>query len=444
MLRLAQLTCAMAVITLWCSVTGASAQAARNFSSASTVDEVRRRIAEQPAKDSWWMVDGEAMAWNNKNLNRLFPTVNVYRAGPVSELERRPMPEIADFEVDTPSGSMRFADFLGSDLSTCMGMVVLHEGRIVFEDYPRMEPYERPIYWSVTKVLVSAVVSILEDRGRVDIDMPIETYLPQLLGSPYERITVRNILDMATGIDCSEEYYDRSSCFYGLMETTGEAHWDETSPDNPYVYIANLDVGSFAEQGASFEYGSINTYILGWLVEELTGMPFQDALTREIWAHIGAEGDAAILAPRFGVPMFAGGFLGRLRDFARFGLLYTPSYGVVSDRKIISDSHIELLKNGGRPELLANARWGASEAVKQKIVKHNIYQWDRVFANNDLYKGGWAGQGLLVNPDRDLVAVYVGYFNDDQSELDVLPRLRQVLNGVFGDTAGPERGESGF
>jgi CubicO group peptidase (beta-lactamase class C family) len=323
-----------------------------------------------------------------------------------------------------------------------MGMVILHQGKIVFEAYPRMEPYERPIYWSVTKVLVSAVVSILEDRAMVDIDKTIETYLPELAGSSYEGITVRNILDMATGIDCSEEYYDRSSCYYGLMETTGEAHWDETSPDNPYTYIANLAVGSFAEQGTSFEYASINTYILGWLVEELTGMPFQDAFSREIWTHIGAEGDAAILAPRFGVPMFAGGFLGRPRDLARFGLLFTPSYGVVSDRKIISDDHIDFLKNGGRPELLANARWGASDAVRNKIVKHNVYQWDRVFANNDLYKGGWAGQGLLVNPDRDLVAVYVGYYNDDQSELSVLPRLRQVLNGTFGEPDGPEQDEA--
>jgi len=73
------------------------------------------------------------------------------------------------------------------------------------------------------------------------------------------------------------------------------------------------------------------------------------------------------------------------------------------------------------------------EELKQGIAKHNVYQWDLVFTNNDLFKGGWAGQGLLVNPDRDLVAVYVGYFNEDQSELSVLPRLRQVLNGVFGE-----------
>lgn len=131
--------------------------------------------------------------------------------------------------------------------------------------------------------------------------------------------------------------------------------------------------------------------------------------------------------------MFAGGFLGRLRDVARFGLLFTPSYLVVTDKKIISDQHIEMLKNGGRSELLANARWGAPDELAQGIAKHNVYQWDMVYTNNDVYKGGWAGQGLLVNPDRDLVAVYTGYFNEDQSELSVLPRLRQVLNGVFGE-----------
>jgi len=238
---------------------------------------------------------------------------------------------------------------------------------------------------------------------------------------------------MATGVDCSEEYYDKTSCYYRLMETTGEAHWDDESADNPYEYIAGLKVGRYAAQGTSFEYGSINTYILGWLVEKLTGMPFQDAFSREIWTRIGTESDAAFLAPRYGVPLFAGGFLGRLRDVARFGLLFTPSYSVVTDQKIISDHHIETLRNGGRPELLANARWGAPDELAHGIAKHNVYQWDMVYSNNDVYKGGWAGQGLLVNPDRDLVAVYTGYFNGDQSELSVLPRLRQVLNGVFGD-----------
>jgi CubicO group peptidase (beta-lactamase class C family) len=122
--------------------------------------------------------------------------------------------------------------------------------------------------------------------------------------------------------------------------------------------------------------------------------------------------------------------MARMRDVARFGLLYTPSYRLVTDEKIISDRLVELIRNGGNPDLLENARGGSG---RPDNVKHNVYQWDLVYANNDFFKGGWGGQGLLVNPDRDLVVVYTGYFKKDYSEVNPLPLLRAVLEGVFGD-----------
>jgi len=405
------------------------------FQSSSTVDQVREQIQRLPKGDIWWSVNGEDMAWNARNLQRIHPTVNVYREGQVRELGYNMMPAIADHKVDTPSGPMRFEDFLDSDFSTSMGVVVVHRGKIVFEHYARMQPYEKPTMWSVSKVLVASIVSILEDRGLVDIDQPIETYLPEMSKSAYAGTTVRNILDMASGIECPEEYYDRTSCFNILMQAMGETWWDSKSPDNPYTYLAGLKAEHYAEQGTSFDYGSVNTDILGWMVEKITGMPFQDALSREIWTQIGMESDAAYVAPRFGVPHWDGGFLARMRDMARFGLLFTPSYSVVSDTRIISEQHIETLLNGGRPELLANARYPGWKKWTHEAdqVKHNVYQWDLVWNNGDIYKGGWAGQGLLVNPLRDLVAVYTGYFKDDEhSEISVLPHLRDVLNGVFG------------
>jgi CubicO group peptidase (beta-lactamase class C family) len=195
--------------------------------------------------------------------------------------------------------------------------------------------------------------------------------------------------------------------------------------------LASLDVGRWAEQGTGFDYSGTNTFVLGWLVEKITGMPFQDALTREIWSRMGAEADASIYAARYGIPLTSGGLLAKPRDVARFGLLFTPSYRVVSDEKILSDRYIEILTDGGNPKLLRNSRFGAAVPTD---VKHNVYQWDRVFTNNDVYKGGWAGQGLLVNPDRDLVAVYVGYSKDDtNSEMGALRPLRQVLEAVFGE-----------
>ena len=138
----------------------------------------------------------------------------------------------------------------------------------------------------------------------------------------------------------------------------------------------------------------------------------------------------SFFAARYGIALSTGGFLAKPRDMARFGLLFTPSYKIVTDEKIISDRYLDIILNGGRPELLRNGR---NPGPANETIKHNVYQWDRVFKNNDVYKGGWAGQGLMFNPDRDLVVVYVGYMKDDTaSEMSVLTPLRKILDELYG------------
>jgi len=400
-----------------------------DFNPASSSDAVRNQIAKLPIDDVWWNVYGEDQAWNFKNLHRFMPTVNVYRRGQVRLLLERPLPNIVTQLVDTPNGNMGFKAFLDSDESKTMGIVVLHQGDVVFEHYPRQQPYEKPIYWSVTKVLVSALVGILEDRGQIDVSLPISQYLPQLAESDFASITVRNLLDMATGLNCPEEYVDKTSCYYQYSTTIGDGFWTDASGRSPYTMIASLKPGVLQPQGEIFQYSGVNTFILSWLVEELMGMPFQDALSKEIWQHIGAEADAGLLAPRYGVPNTHGGLLAQLRDVARFGLLYTPSYNKVSDRKIISDRVVQLIRNEGNPKLWHKARIAN---MLPSDFSHSAYQWDAVYSNHDFYKGGWAGQGLLVNPDKDIVVVFTGYATDeDESQPDLLPILRQMLNSIF-------------
>ena len=392
-----------------------------------TPARVREQMRKLPGDDIWWTVNGEDMAWNFRNLHLIFPTAKVYRNGPVRPLTRRPMDEIADFPVDTPEGPTPFGEFIESEQSTAMGIVVLHEGDIVFERYPRMQEYEQPIYWSTSKVFAGALVRILEERGLVDVNRAVDEYIPALGGSAFAGTKIRHILDMATGLDCADEYEDTDSCYYRYSMSIGDGFRAGDAPDNPYDFAAGLQAARIAPPGQKFSYSGLNTFILAWLVEELTGMPFQDAFTKEIWYHIGAESDAAYIAPRYGIPVTHGGFVSRMRDLARFGLLFTPSYTVVSDRRIISDAHLELLRNGGDPSLLRNA--GLDEAG----VRHNVYQWDAIFENDTFFKGGWAGQGLIVNPTRDTVAVFTSYFkDDDQSEVDLESKLFEVLDGVFG------------
>ena len=391
------------------------------------VMEHHRRV---PTDDIWWTVTGDEMAWMHRHASELFPTVEVYRGGPVRELEYEPLDELAQASVVTPGGPMPFSTFIRSDHSTAMGVVVLHKGKIVFEDYPRMQEYEKPIYWSTAKMFTGAVIRLLEERGQVDVSKPIEHYVPRLAGSVFAGTTVRNVLDMALGVDCYEEYEDRDSCYYRYSMAIGDGFRSEDAPDNPYDFMTTVHVERTAPQGEKFVYSGGTTFLLQWLVEEVTGFPFQDSITREFWQHIGAENDAEFIAYRYGIALAHGGFLAKTRDLARFGLLYTPSYAVVSDKQIISDAHIDLLLSGGRSHLLRNA--GVPE---DSPIKHNVYQWDRVDENGYIYKGGWGGQGLIVNPEKDVVAVFSSYFKDDYSEVPLDEALLGVMNEVFGDEA---------
>jgi CubicO group peptidase (beta-lactamase class C family) len=399
------------------------------FVSSSSVETVRAQIAKLPTDDVWWNVYGEDQAWNFKNLHRFMPTVNVYREGQVRTLAQRPMSDIPNQIVDTPIGSMGFKDFLDSDKSTTMSVVILHKGDVVFEYYPNQQPYEKPIYWSATKALVAALVGILADRGQVDITQPISHYLPRLKDSDYANITVRNLLDMAAGVSCPEEYFDQTSCYYKYSVTIGDGYWTQDSPDSPYDMLATLKPGIAAPQGTQYQYSGVNAFILSWLVEDIMNMPFQDAVSKEIWSKMGAESDASILAPRYGVPIAHGGLLARSRDVARFGLLYTPSHTKISDSQIISDRMIDLILNDKNPNLTLKAN---KAGQLPPDFSHSGYLWDAVYTNDDFYRAGWAGQGLLINPTKDVVAVYTGYAIDPQeSQPDLLPILRQVLNNVF-------------
>lgn len=398
---------------------------ADEFEPAYTMDEVLEHQRKVPSDLHWWAVTGPEMGWMHKNTQSLFPSVPVYRAGQVRELNRRPMAEIADFVVQTPKGEMRFEDMLSDDQSTAMGVVVLHKGDVVFESYPRMKDYEKIIYWSVTKVFAGTIVRLLEERGLVDISEPIETYIPDLSESSFAGTTVRSFLDHASGLDCDENYEDPQSCYYRYSMAIGDNVRDETAVDNPYDYFINADVARLREQGLAFRYSGANNFILAWLVQEVTGYPFQDMVTKEFWQHIGAESDAGFFAYRYGIAVSHGGFQSRMRDLARFGLLFTPSAAVVTDKQIISEEFMDALRNDANPNLVRERRDGLSS--------YPLYQWNVIDSGGWIEHGGWGGQGLFISPSRDVVAVFTSYTKPDYSQIDMSVVLFDVLNTVFSE-----------
>ena len=422
-------------IILWLPLNSYSQIKDSSFVSPSGVKEIKEQLKKLPKKNIWWTINGMDMAWNNKNLHQILTTVNVYRSGPVSVLDYNLANNINTTEVNTPVGLMNFQTFIDHDKSTVMGVVIAHKGKIIFEHYPRMEEHEKPIYWSVSKVLPATLLRIYEERKQLDVSKPIDFYLKELKDTSYAGIRIRNILDMASGLDCSDNYETFESCYYLYSMSIGDGFRTEDAEDTPYDFVINTKIERNAPQGEIFSYSGVDTFVLAWLVEELSGMPYQDALSKEIWNKIGAESDASFIAPRYGIPISHGGFLANMRDMIRFGLLFTPSYKTVSEEKIISDDHIDLILTKGNPKLMQNLYQKIPSANMPDDLRHNIYQWDAVYENGDFFKGGWAGQGLLINPTRDIVAVWTGYKRDSEHDAREMRMIvREVLNTVYGET----------
>jgi CubicO group peptidase (beta-lactamase class C family) len=289
---------------------------------------------------------------------------------------------------------------------------------------------------SVSKVFAGTLIAILEDRGQLDSRATVETYLPELRGSGWDGVSVRDVLDMTSGIDCDElapeAYHDTESAYYPFEESLGLIPTFPGSRYSTWEYVATLKRAK--APGQAYDYTSVNTFILGWLAERISGRRFADLLSEEIWSRIGAESDALISSSRCGAVAHHGGMVMRLRDLARFGLLFTPSWPVVSDTQVVSERHLRQITDGGRPEIFDTGPLGQRllEQLAPARPLHNSWQWDFVMPDHDFYKGGFGGQGLYISPTRDLVFAFFGTMVEPR-QANTLMSVSQQLSEQWSD-----------
>jgi CubicO group peptidase (beta-lactamase class C family) len=165
--------------------------------------------------------------------------------------------------------------------------------------------------------------------------------------------------------------------------------------------------------GETWAYTSSNTAVLAEVMERTTGKSLANVISELIWSRMGAEHDALLLQNERGYPVAHAGMVTTLRDLARFGLLFTKSAGS-AQRAIISEKILHRILQEGRPELLPKDHPPEMEPL--------TYQWDMVGAKEgELAKGGWAGQLLYVNREKDVVVAYFGTNLTSEPKLEALP-----------------------
>ncbi len=344
----------------------------------------------------------------------------VPRTAPARALPEAQDEALAAVPVTHRGGTSTFAAYVAGD-PLLDGVLVLHRGAIAFEAYPHMAPWQRHFAWSVSKVITATTLATLVREGRVAMDAPVERYLPFLAGTAWAGTPLQAVADMGSGIDCldSDGYQDPSTCIYRLEESL-----DITAPTGrDSNLLAELkSMTRRGPPGARNAYVSANTAVLGLVIEAVTEQTFANVVREQLWDRLGPEADALIAISSDGYPYVAGGFSLRLRDLARFGELFnTPQRFDVVDAALVRS--IQQTGIALEAEDLAALR----EVLGDDLPRHAAWQWDYVWEDGAFFKSGYDGQGLYVDPARELVIAWFGTGVDfSETVNDMLPVARQL------------------
>ena len=192
-------------------------------------------------------------------------------------------------------------------------VLALQDGAVVHEAYYQgTDPDDRRISWSVAKSYLSALFGILVEEGAIaSLDDPVTDYAPMLRGGAYDGATIRNVLQMSSGVVFDEDYLDYDSDInrMGRVLALGGKMDD---------FAAGL-TERFVDAGAQWKYTSIDTHVVGMVARGATGRSVPDLMTEKLVQPLGLEQSPLYLTDGVGVAFVLGGLNITTRDYARFG-----------------------------------------------------------------------------------------------------------------------------
>jgi CubicO group peptidase (beta-lactamase class C family) len=252
------------------------------------------------------------------------PTAEVWRGDKsVRELPRRDR-ELDSLVVSSIAGESTSLAHLLSDTYTD-GIVVMSRGKIVYERYfGGMTPRTLHLSQSVAKSVTGMTAGILVDRGLLDPTQQVSHYLPELAATAWKGATLQQVLDMTTGVRFNEDYSDPHSDVGQLDVASG---WKPippgTAPELKWpTHVWEIILGLHHQtrpHGAQFEYRSIETDVLAFCMERVTGKRLAQIISEELWQKLGTEESAYFTVDPAGYSIADGGLNATLRDYARFG-----------------------------------------------------------------------------------------------------------------------------
>jgi len=342
------------------------------------------------------MLDAEVNALTFHNMDEIFTTRTVPRSGPVWALPRAD--RALDFKYQYQGREYTPDQFL--DRTFTNALLIIKEGRIVTEIYRNnTDETTRFIGWSMTKSIVGLLVGCAVQEGRIkSIDEPIARYLPELQGGGYDGVTIKQVLQMRSGVDY-EERYD-----FGNPGIAARNHEHALVTNVIRFADAARTIKRAQRPGEVWQYKTIDTAVLGWLIERVSGGTLSAYAAQRLWEPLGAERDGFFIMdgePGAGREFSGAGFNATLRDFARIGLMMLGE-GNGNGRQIIPAAWV-------RDSTRATGGPGPGYG----------YQWWIAPDSKSYQAIGLQGQFIYVDPETRTVIVKLSYFPPGEQAADV-------------------------
>ncbi|MBO9676606.1 MAG: serine hydrolase [Acidovorax sp.] len=340
-----------------------------------------------------------ALRWSVAHFRELMPTVNVSRGlgAPV------PLPRALRADIDglrfTPLGAkepMTWAESLAANYTD--GIVVLHRGRVVYERYfGALTEQGQHGAMSITKSFTGTLGAMLVAEGTLDPSRRVADYVPELTASAFGSATVRQVLDMTTGLRFSEDYADPNAEVWAHAQAGSPLPKpkDYAGPRSYYEYLQTVQPQG--RHGDAFAYRTVNSDALGWIIARATKRSVAALLSERIWSRLGAEQDAYMTVDSTGTPFAGGGLNTGLRDLARFGEMLRNG-GRHNGQQIVPRAVVDDIRRGGDREAFAHAGY----TLLQGWSYRNMW-WVTHGADGAFMARGVHGQRLYVNPGAGVV-----------------------------------------
>lgn len=342
-----------------------------------------------------------ALRYSVCHMRQFMPTVVVKAAQNNRYTFRTRLDQRIDDITFTPTNSSEKMTWSESLLKNYTdGIIILYKGSIVYEKYfAALKPDGLHAAMSVSKTLTGTLGGLLIEEGVLHENKTGADYVPELENSAFGDASIRQILDMTTGLKYNEDYSDPKAEIWAFSAAGNPfpKSANYTGPQNYYDYL--VTVKKEGEHGEVFGYKTVNTDVMGWIISRVTGKSIPELLSEKIWKPMGTHFSGYYQIDGSGIAFAGGGFNANLRDMAMFGEMVRKK-GYFNKKRILPQALVEDIMQGGNKEAFIKSNYTSLKDWSYRNMWWITHNEHGAFAARGVH-----GQTIYIDPEAEMVIV---------------------------------------